>query len=469
MRLGAALLVLAAAPWDCSRAPRERPNVLLLSIDTLRADHLGCYGYPVHTSPAIDRLAARSTLYLDALAPTPWTFPSHAAMLTGVHPLRLGIVSDGNVVPGDAPFLAEALREGGYQTAAFVDSEAGGFLGRERGFDRGFETYAEAPFPPPGRYRYDARATVRAAQEWLGRRDPARPFFLFLHTKSVHTTPEHGDKRTDLPYEKPPRFLRRFLPGGEPRFPWRRDERTRGVLLLREINARIVDGRAPAPPLPPEQVRELIALYDAGIYYVDEQVRRLQEVLSERGVGGNTVLILTSDHGEAFLEHRFLLHRELYEPLIRVPLLVHDPRDPRGRRVRSTVHLEDIPATVLRLAGIADGRSRDARPLPGVDGAAPARTTFAYYSFGPGEGYEAYAVRDGRYKLIRHKVGDGDFTNELYDLVRDPLEGSPLPADPREPALLGEIESRLRGAGRAERMELSPETLEELRALGYVQ
>jgi arylsulfatase A-like enzyme len=390
-------------------------------------------------------------------------------MLTGVHPLRLGILGDGNVIGDDSPFLAEALTAAGYQTAAFVDSESGGFLGRNRGFDRGFETYAEAPFPPPGRYRYDARATVRAADAWLARRDPARPFFLFLHTKSVHTTPEDGDKRTGLPYEKPPRYLRRFLPGSEPRFPWREDERTRGVLLLRKINSRIVEGSAPAPPLPQDQVRELIALYDAGIYYVDEQVRRLQEVLRERGVFSGTVLILTSDHGEAFLEHRFLLHRELYEPLIRVPLLVHDPRDPRHRRVRATVHLEDIPATVLRLAGVSDGRPRDGRPLPETDAGAPARATFAYYSFGPGEGYEAYALRDGRYKLIRHKVGTADFTTELYDLDRDPGESSPLRGDPREPALLAEIESRLRGAGRAGRLELSPETLEELRALGYVQ
>ncbi len=454
----------------CARRPSSRPNLVLLSIDTLRADHLGCYGYGRGTSPNIDLLAARSTLYEKAFAPTPWTFPSHAAMLTGIHPLRLGLLGQDYVIPGTAPFLAVDLKNGGYRTAAFVDSLPNGFLGAERGFDHGFETFKHAPFEPGGRYAYDAPATMRAADGWLSQRDVTKPFFLFLHTKSVHATRFEDLQALDAPYHKPRSYRRRFLPDGGLRFGWNRGDKIRGVLFLRDINGRIADGRAPQPALSPEQTQELIGLYDTGIYYVDEQIKVLLEMLRRHGVGEDTVLILTSDHGEAFLEHRFLLHREVHEPTLRVPLMVYDPREPRARRVSSTVHLEDIPATLLALAGATSAKAREGVVLPRQNpSTAVSRESFSFFRF-PGEGYEAYGLSDGRFKLVRDKVLDGPFVDRLYDLARDPQEREPLAAEgSRAQSMLAHLKTLRQHEGRAERVTLDRKTREELGALGYLR
>jgi len=391
-------------------------------------------------------------------------------MLTGIHPLRLGLLGEDYLIPGQAPFLAVDLKNGGYRTAAFVDSLPGGFLGAERGFDRGFETFKHAPFEPGGRYAYDAPATIRAADEWLSQRDVTKPFFLFLHTKSVHATRFQDLQELDAPYHKPRRYRRRFLPDGGVRFGWSRGDKTRGVIFLRDLNDRIADGRAPQPALSPEQTRELIGLYDTGIYYVDEQIPVLLEMLRRHGVGEDTVLILTADHGEAFLEHRFLLHREVYEPTLRVPLIVYDPRDPQARRVSSTVHLEDIPATMLAFAGVKSSQAREGVMLPREDpSTAVSRESFSFFRF-PGEGYEAYGLSDGRFKLVRDRLGDGPFVDRLYDLVRDPQEREPLAEEgPRAQSMRARLDALRQQVGRSERVKLDGKTREELGALGYLR
>jgi arylsulfatase A-like enzyme len=452
--LWAAALVAGCAP--------RRPNIVLVSIDTLRADHLGCYGYPGGTSPVLDELARRSTLFEEVLAPTPWTLPSHAAMLTGVHPWKLGIRSRDAMLPTGVSTLAELLSRSGYATTAVVDSDAGGFVGSRRGFGRGFTSFVESPLPGAEEFGYDARASLAAFERWVRLREPGRPFFAFLHTKSVHATPE-GKRPAPLPYDKPRRYLARVLPEGRARFPWRRGS-NRGVSFLRDLNARIAAGEFERPPLSEEERRELIALYDAGIYYVDEQIGALLRLLAREGLDADTVLIVTADHGEAFLEHRFVLHREVYEPLLRVPLILHDPRrSPRGR-AEEPARLEDVTATILALAGVAPPAGLDGRSLLGP-GSTAARTLFAFYNFGARSDYEAYALRAGRYKLIRHRVGDSrDFASEFYDLANDPDEQKPLPDGSEVRARLAlELEGLTsQAAGPAG-------TLEEMRALGYVK
>ena len=179
--LGALLLGLAgaalAAPAGAPGAPSAgaAPNVLLISIDTLRADHLGSYGYAKPTSPVLDALAARSVRFADAHAPTPWTLPSHAAMLTGRHPLELGILDKAGRIPDGAATVAERLGARGYQSAAFVDSGKGGNVGASRGFARGFDVFEHGPHGGGGRFQHDVARTVDAGVAWLGRRDPARP------------------------------------------------------------------------------------------------------------------------------------------------------------------------------------------------------------------------------------------------------------------------------------------------------
>ena len=447
------------------------PNVLLISVDTLRADHLGCYGYPRATSPVLDALAERSVRFADVHAPTPWTLPSHAAMLTGRHPLELGILDKAGRIPDTAATVAELLRARGYQSAAFVDSGPGGNVGASRGFARGFDVFEHGPHGGGGRFQHDAARTVDAGLAWLAKRDPARPFFLFLHTKSVHAAPVDDPAAGFAPYTKPESYVARFLPGGKPRFPWSEGE-LRGQRYLFEVNRRLSDGRVAKAAFPPAQREELAALYDAGVYYVDEQLGRLFAALEAQGLAAGTVVLVTSDHGEAFLEREFFLHQELFHALIHVPLLLHDPRRPEARVVDRTVHLEDVAPTILALAGASAPAEMTGRSLL-ADGAPPSAPRVTYFRFGKDAGYEAYGLEDGPWLLLHEKTArDGAFRSELVAL--HPAEAAAL--DPaaraaRERAMRDSLLAQVGGilARPPEEKAVEPERLEELRALGYVE
>ena len=453
-----------------------RPNILLVSIDTLRADHLGCYGYDRETSPVLDALAAHSVLYENAFAPAPWTLPSHVAMLSGRHPANVGIQDANGAIPPTVPMLAEALSLSGYQTAGIVDSTKDGFVGAKRGFGRGFDAFVHRPAEKGARtqgpHENDVAASVDLALEWLGARDPARPFFLFLHTKSVHNAPAASKRAigSALPYDPPPAYRERFLPGGA-RFPWEEEELRGGayLYLMNRLIARAV--RSPAD-FEPASLEELAALYDAGIRYVDTELGRLLSALADMGVADETLVVVTADHGEAFLEHRFFLHREVYDELLRVPLILSDPRDRRGVRVRQPVALADIVPTILDRVGIGAGGEYDGTPLPRADEAAPERRMFHYFRYGPDAETESFALRQGRWKLVRHRtVAQPEFATEIYDTEADPREQSPAAADPERVANMGaELDAHIEslGAGGA-RIDIGPETRERLRALGYAQ
>jgi arylsulfatase A-like enzyme len=434
------------------------PNFLLVSIDTLRADHLGCYGYARVTSPRLDRFAKRSVRFESAFAPAPWTLPSHVAMLSGRHPYDVGIVGGRSSIPSRVDLLSEALAASDYQTAAFVDSLPGGLLGVERGFARGFQTYRHAPHTDASPYDYDMASTVDAALGWLERRDRSRPFFLFLHTKSVHATPESSGL-SDAPYDKPQPYLARFLPEARPRFAWRDEQQRAGVRYLRDVNQRIAAGSFGAESFPAEKIEELVALYDAGIYYTDEHFGRLLDRLAVLGLDRDTVVVVTADHGEAFLEHRFLLHK---------------PRLAQGRTEHRPVTLMDIAPTLLARAGLPTPSGLSGRPLPLRGGAAePPPPLFGYYNFEDDPDYEAFALQEGPWKLVHHRfASDARFRTELYDTRADPAELRPLVGEAeRRRAMLGRLAQRMhaRGSERASRIELDAETVERLRELGYLE
>jgi len=470
----AALLAALLAASSCGApepaAPPARPNLLLLSIDTLRADHLGCYGYSRDTSPVIDRLAAQSLRFADAHAPTPWTLPSHAALLTGRHPLELGILDKSGALPDGVQTVAEPLRASGYQTAAFVDSGPRGLVGAKRGFDRGFERYVHTQDGSEERFRYDMRHTVDAGVAWLAERDPQRPFFLFLHTKSVHSSADGQTRESDAPYDKPEPYRTRFLPPGGPRFSWRPDPPA-DVGWLRQANLRLAAGEVDKSAFSRERIDELIAFYDGGIYYVDEQIGRLLGELERLGVRDDTIVVLVSDHGEAFLEHRFFLHQELYHPLVHVPLIVHDPREQRAGSVARTVYLEDVAPTLLELAGLPQLEGVSGRSLLAESPEARA-PRFTYFRLSPGRDYEAYGIEDGPWLLVHHRTsGDADFTSELVL-----HEASAARLDDAERARVGDaLRERLLArfgpilARAPDERPLDPETHEERRALGYVE
>lgn len=455
-----------------------RPNLILLSIDTLRADHLGSYGYERPTSPHLDRFAASAIRYAHAYAPAPWTLPSHAAMLTGVHPYAQGFRHQNSTIPREIPVIAELLSAAGYRTAAFVDSAAKGYVGGERGFARGFERYDHAPHRSRQVSKYDMAATVEVALDWLEEPKGARPFFLFLHTKSVHAAPLGGgcaDPRC-FPYAKPAPYQFRFATPEAEELRWTSDEMGDGQKLLWGLNERFLDGRLDPRAYPEERIEALVSFYDAGIAYVDEHFGRLLAGMERLGLDENTTVVVTADHGEAFLEHNLLVHQEVYEPLLHVPLLVRPAgHAAAGEVVNAIVALEDVVPTLLDQAEVPAPDHLTGRSLPrAADLAADdePRSLFAYYLFPPTFSYQAFSQRRGDWKLISHNFEDGgQFSFELYNLATDPSETHPL----REPAAQDtELRQALRANLRrppiasAGGVDESDPALDAIRALGYI-
>ncbi|MEE8556321.1 MAG: sulfatase [Myxococcota bacterium] len=469
------LLELLGVLRPRERDPRDRPNLLVLSIDTLRADHLGSYGYDRDTSPGLDALAERSVRFANVWAPSPWTLPSHAGMLTGIHPKRLGIATRDSSLPERAVTLAEHLAGFGYRTAGFVDSMPGGFVGSGRGFARGFGEYRHLPAEATSGYRYDMAVTADRAIEWLDRADRGEPFFLFLHTKSVHALPSSGlspDPRR-FPYDKPEPYRSRFLTEEGAELSWVHPQLGSGIDLLRGLNEGIAAGRVRRDQIPDPRIEALKGLYDGGIVYVDHHFGRVLEALDRNGLASGTVVVVTSDHGESFLEHDLLLHKEVYPATLRVPLIVHLPwaRSPGVVTERAT--LMDLVPTILAIAGAPvpphlDGTALSLEGNVPVDSASP---LFAYYHSTPGYYYEGYAMRDEAFTLVHHRLGRGsEYRTELYDHRTDPEELFPLrdqPTRSREMLLRLSAWRETGAASPAPTIEVDPETLDHLRALGY--
>jgi arylsulfatase A-like enzyme len=486
----AAALTVAAGPGAEPPSDR-RPNVILISIDTLRADHLGVYGYPRVTSPHLDALAAEGLLFETAYAESNWTLPSHASMLTGLHPLAHGVLEPGDRLLPAHTTLAERLRRAGYATAAWVGMDADSFVGAERRFDQGFDLYLHRPHPKPFRIGLLARTVDHFLLKYLdrgvgnataqidsvlryleaGRREP---FFLFLHLYDVHS------KIETLPYEAPPPFFDRFCPGELEGY--RGCDGSGSCATTRLIQ--MSHGAAPAPGA--DELAKILCLYDGGVAYVDHELGRLFRALGRLGLDRRTAILVTADHGEAFLEHGLLLHGDSHEPTIRIPMIVRPPGGDRGRRVAgrrvgdTTARLVDLVPTVLELVGEpADGPLQGRslwRRTPGTE--EPPVLSVGRFSA---------ALRSGGMKYLRNEPREGLAhwlpAEELYDLDVDPEEERNLLAEGAPVAELAELRALLEEqrrwnellhrelfAGGVEKpAELSEQARERLRALGYVQ
>ena len=336
-RIAACLALLFAA---CGQEPRDGPhNVLLICMDTVRADHLGCYGYAKHaTTPALDELAARSTVFLDTTSTAGWTKPSVPSLLTGTYPLQHGVYqgssrdeagAHSDVLPRSARTLAEVFAEARYQTAAFVKNAQ---LRRGLGFEQGFDLYLDEAG--------DAREIRWHASDWLDARDPERPFFLYLHFLDAH-----------WPYRIPEEYAGRFVEAGRATVFQGRD--------WREVRDEVNDGRR---ELGAEELEALLALYDGAIRYIDDQLALLFAKLEREGVLEDTIVCVVADHGEEFLEHGRIGHGHgLYENLLRIPWILHVPGD-EARRALAPCSLVDLFPTLLGAAGLGPPGG-----LPGVD------------------------------------------------------------------------------------------------------
>lgn len=424
----------------CQR-PAPRPDILVVTIDTLRADHCSTYGYPVPTTPVLTELAGKGMLFRTAYAEAATTAPSHAVLFTGRHFRNLGVYKNGEPLADEFETLAETLSAQGYATAAFVSS----FPLRSRfGFAQGFEIFDDEFTPAEasigrqgGENAHDRRADVTAARAigWLQARKDSRPLFVWVHFVDPH-----------YPYRSPERFQAKW----------------------------------------PANTKSEIRRYDGEIRFADKHLGKVVDAFGASSARGAPLVVVTSDHGEGLGQHGWMSHGiNLYEEAVRVPLVASWPGHfEQGRVADEPVGIVDVVPTILEALALPLPPDLDGRSLLGpLDPDRPiflqrrsyaSREVRGVFVAGP-----MTAIVKGGTKYLETPLEERE---ELYDLVEDPAElrnllsgasdageteARSLP--PPAHALAGELaEWRTRHAGRAENAEVDEESRRALRALGYV-
>jgi len=467
--------VLVLLSSGCTPAEWRPRNIVLVSIDTLRADHLGSYGYPLPTSPFIDGLAERGVVFVHGFAAASTTVPSHATLLTGLHPTQHRVRRNGQQLPGAAVLLTGVLAEQGFETAAFVSTN--GHFGAS-GLDRGFSHFDE---PGGGRATpaRSAKRTVDFAGDWLRARTSDAPLFLFIHVFDPHS-----------PYRP-----------GEPLRPVGPARSAHADFLTREhhVGTKLFGGSE-------ELMLELMERYDGEIRAVDAELRKLHRVLTRIADPAETLWIVTADHGEGLGNHDWLLHgKKIYNEQLRVPLIFHAEGRLSPARIDAIASHIDVYPTVLELVGAKhrlgdpallgrslvselfgratpererfvvserrtfarSGRADGPRPASGPLSIEQLTRDAVHDNYEPGE---SYAIQSRRHKLIRNT----ELGSELFDLESDPYETRNLAGT--RPELEQELSQRL--TGQLERLRASalpgtPEPVDAearraLEALGYI-
>ncbi|MEW6381954.1 MAG: sulfatase-like hydrolase/transferase [bacterium] len=419
------LLVLFFPRLSLSAQGGKSPsNIVVITVDTLRADRLGCYGYRRIKTPQIDALAGEGVLFEQAFTPTPTTLPAHASIFTGTYPITHGLRSNGTFSLSESALtLAEILKKQGYETAAFVSAYV---LDSRFGLDQGFDVYNDdlTTGVQSAMLQKERRAetVTRAAVQWLSSRKKGAPFFLWVHYYDPHTA-----------YDPPAPFK---------------------------------DVYAHSP-------------YDGEIAYADSWIRVLINKLKEQGIYDQTLIALSGDHGEGLGDHQEDTHGIfLYEATLHVPLIFRYPaRMPKNTRIRSLVRLIDIAPSLLDVLGQkAPASMQGSSLLPLISGQKKdlglvlyCETDYPRFTYGwsPLEG-----IRTGQWKYIKAPE------SELYDLVKDPAEGNNLIQKEKKLAEkyqkdLADLKKRCasasaHGAPSAKPVTLDPASREKLKSLGYV-
>jgi arylsulfatase A-like enzyme len=455
-----AAIALAVA-LGCGEA--KPPNIVLISLDTTRADHLGVYGYPKPTSPNLDRFAQRATVYERAYSTSSWTLPTHASIFTGLLPMQHGAQSDPasdnrslsygvRPLAGSFATLGELLRDAGYRTAAVVGGPA---LRREVGISQGFEVYDDELTSLHDRFHGRRAEVVGSAAIGLVERFGDEPYFLFVNFFDPHA-----------PYAPPAPWDRDLV---------KPDEKEHMAQLIGRLTA----GEAPESidRYPDDQrswIRGMLAAYDAEIRYMDAHLGRLLDAIAASPRGADTLIAVTSDHGESFGEHFYLSHgAHLYEDNVRVPLLLRMPGARDGARVADQVQTHQLFATLLRAAGVAVPEGVEDRGLEATGDdilLEVRRSDLNVKIFGDFFDRDQLAIQSWPFKLVLRTTGDP----ELFDIANDPSELHDLAES--EPERVAELLARLReevasrppAYSEGDRPELRPETEEALRELGYI-
>ena len=404
---------------------QQPPDVVLITVDTLRADHVSAYGAPPANTPHIDRLAREGTVFERAAAPMPLTRPTHASILTGRYPREHGVVNNALSLPGENETLAEILQAQGYRTGAFVSVS---LLSGDAGFPQGFEIF-QHPSNPSSRRAEDA---VPEALRWLDELGSREPFFLWLHLFDPH-----------LPYAPPPAHRRgndSALEAELPEVSWMR---------LKQV-ARKHDGDISARVLSRAQ-----SLYRGEVSYTDEWIGHLLDGLESLRPLDRTLIVFTADHGECFGNGVYFEHADcLQEGALRVPLIVrYPPVFPAGARVASQASSIDVAPTVLRSLGFPIPTRNSGRPLQELD---PAEDRYVLVQHPL---YPRQAVKD---RLKRH--------GEIRSVAGDPIQ--PLVVGSQRVGVVGSAWKYLRGESGEELHALDarsetpapPETTRDVRA-----
>ncbi len=401
-------------------APLRRLNVVVVTIDTLRPDHLGCYGYRGIETPALDGLAQRGVLFENAVAQTPLTPPSHASIFTGQNPTVHKVRNTGGfVLQSSAHPLARMLQEQGWDTAAFIGSAV---LKKLFGFNNGFALYDDE-MPRPGKrneFREDperkASVVVDHAIDWLSKRDAGKPFFLWVHLYDPH-----------IPYKPPPEFAARYR------------------------------GRA----------------YDGEIAYTDQQVARLFTAVAAKSPADKTVTVVLSDHGESLGEHGEHTHGVfIYDSTLRIPFIMAGPGVPAGVRVKQQARTIDFLPTLLEvMGGRAPSYVQGVSLVPAYSGSTAAADSSYAETLYPKMNMnwsELRAIRTNRWKYIRAPRA------ELYDLEADPQETKNVikehspEAEKFEAEMKKVIGPRPSGVEKVDTAMLDERVMDQLKSLGYL-
>jgi len=417
------------------------PNIILIGIDSLRADHLGCYGYLRNTSPAIDGLASGGILFENAFSQSNWTLPSFTSIFTGLYPSHHGAINDRTGIRESLASFPAFLRDQGYFTAGFHE---GGYVGPHFGFNAHFDMYR----------KINGFRSISKVIRWI-HEHRGMPYFLFLHTYDVHAPygsvpAAYTTLYTDADYADPYDLKRK-----KPHY-WKGKYKRKDLFNEKDCT-------------------QMSNLYDGEIRFIDDQLAKLFQSLAADEID-HTYIILVSDHGQEFGEHGKFEHRNghLYKELVHVPLIISGPDLPEGRRVKGLVETIDLLPTMVELLTrknpeiekIFDGMSF-ASFLTSAEGQESG--IGKHYVISQFNERNIYSIRSDTWTLI----GEHNDSNKLYNRQRDPEEK--LPSDRQhikmEQNLMAAYSSKVGQkifVSRNDRI-LSDQTVEELQALGYLQ
>lgn len=409
-------------------------NVLLITVDTLRADHLGCYGYKRNTSPQLDALAKRSVIFSRAFTQGGWTKPAMASVMLSLYPFNHGVFSGSTKLPPEIPTLAQVLDKSGYTSIAIQTNP---FLQKGQGFAAGFDSY-----------HFEADATAdRVVNLFIEHIPPQAPWFAYLHFMDPH-----------LPYKSP---SGKFV-----------DSAYTGLLSSSEtLNHRFI--RRQIPNLSPQDKQFLIDRYDEEIAFFDTHFGRMVDWLKSRALLDQTIIIIISDHGEEFFEHGGFEHgHSLYNEILHVPFIYYDSRLKPAVRSEVVRTLDVYPTLLDQLGIIAPPHVLGANLGPALKGFAPLPELQAF-SAGMRIGARREALQDQNFKIINTEAGSPRF----YDLKKDPGETNNLAKHPTPPQehkqyklLLQQFKKQgpKMSAPRADPDKNENETVKALESLGYL-